>query len=194
MVLSGTSKGISGRKNGTRERNRTSDQKFRKLLLYPLSYPGIRKHTDDASLNKGFRNHSLFGFHRLKSRSSDRSSSPPVRKQSRRTIFFRKTKTRYYTMLPPFFQDGLQLFARQILPLPLPPRPLFVDARIGHSIRNSTITGSSGGTSNARTAPRNGLVSPLAKTRFPLRTSGNSISTGSAFVLQFASSMALRRP
>ena len=25
---------------GTRERNRTSDQKFRKLLLYPLSYPG----------------------------------------------------------------------------------------------------------------------------------------------------------
>ena len=27
-------------KNGTRERNRTSDQKFRKLLLYPLSYPG----------------------------------------------------------------------------------------------------------------------------------------------------------
>ena len=28
------------KKNGTRERNRTSDQKFRKLLLYPLSYPG----------------------------------------------------------------------------------------------------------------------------------------------------------
>ena len=26
---------------GTRERNRTSDQKFRKLLLYPLSYPGL---------------------------------------------------------------------------------------------------------------------------------------------------------
>ena len=30
----------SAEKNGTRERNRTSDQKFRKLLLYPLSYPG----------------------------------------------------------------------------------------------------------------------------------------------------------
>ena len=27
-------------KNGTRKRNRTSDQKFRKPLLYPLSYPG----------------------------------------------------------------------------------------------------------------------------------------------------------
>ena len=40
VVLSGTSKGVSGRKIGTRERNRTSDQKFRKLLLYPLSYPG----------------------------------------------------------------------------------------------------------------------------------------------------------
>ena len=26
---------------GTRERNWTSDQKFRKLLLYPLSYPGF---------------------------------------------------------------------------------------------------------------------------------------------------------
>ena len=31
------SRGLSG----TWERNRTSDQKFRKLLLYPLSYPGI---------------------------------------------------------------------------------------------------------------------------------------------------------
>lgn len=40
VVLSGTSKDVFGRKNGTRERNRTSDQKFRKLLLYPLSYPG----------------------------------------------------------------------------------------------------------------------------------------------------------
>ena len=32
--------------NGTRERNRTSDQKFRKLLLYPLSYPGVCDRTD----------------------------------------------------------------------------------------------------------------------------------------------------
>ena len=32
----------SAMKNGTRERNRTSDQQFRKLLLYPLSYTGIK--------------------------------------------------------------------------------------------------------------------------------------------------------
>ena len=32
---------ISCESNGTRERDRTSDLKFRKLPLYPLSYPGI---------------------------------------------------------------------------------------------------------------------------------------------------------
>ena len=40
MVKNGNDFTIFELKTGTRERNRTSDQKFRKLLLYPLSYPG----------------------------------------------------------------------------------------------------------------------------------------------------------
>ena len=31
---------LKGLEDGTREESRTPDQKFRKLLLYPLSYPG----------------------------------------------------------------------------------------------------------------------------------------------------------